>query len=71
MIILKSPGSTGSKTVSIGHISPGKGNLVMVDEFSNSSMIAKEDLVDFTKNSNILDLIRIGCAHLFHFKGSV
>ena len=34
-------------------------------------MIVKEDLVDFTKNWNILDLIRIDCAHLFHFIGSV
>ena len=34
-------------------------------------MIVKEDLEDFTKNWNILDLIRIGCAHLFHFTGSV
>ena len=61
-----------SKTVSIDRrVSPGKGNLVKVDGFSNFPMISKEDLVDFTKNWNILDLIRIDCAHLFHFTGSV
>ena len=72
MIILKSLGSTASETVSIGHrVSPGKGDLVELDGFSNFSMIANENLVDFSKNCNILDLIRIGCAHLFNLIGSV